>query len=359
MMADIELKARLLAFYLPQYHPIPENDRWWGKGFTEWTNVAKAKPLFSGHHQPHIPAELGFYDLRLPEVRAAQAELARQNGITGFCYWHYYFGNGRRLLQRPFQEVLSSGEPDFPFCLAWANQSWTGIWHGAPDRVLIEQQYPGHDDFVRHFYELLPAFMDERYLKVNDKPIFLVYAPMDLPDPKRFIDCWQELAVKAGMTGLHMVGIADAGWSPAEHGFDAATFHPHLVRRRQQSRLQNYIQRLLPRPQVVDYKRFVDSSVFDSSMDFHYYPCVVPNWDNTSRCGCNGVVFRNASPDLFKKHLANAIDAVSQRDAQRRIVFVKSWNEWAEGNYLEPDMEYGHAYLEVIRSLSGMKEQNK
>ena len=155
---------RLIAYYLPQYHPIPENDGWWGRGFTEWTNVAKARPLFRGHYQPHIPADLGFYDLRLPEVRQAQAELARQAGIEGFCYWHYWFA-GKRLLERPFNEVLASGKPDFPFCLAWANATWTGIWYDAPDRILMEQTYPGQDDHKAHFNALLPAFLDERYIR--------------------------------------------------------------------------------------------------------------------------------------------------------------------------------------------------
>ena len=154
------LKARLIALYLPQFHPIPENDEWWGKGFTEWTNVAKATPLFIGHQQPNLPADLGFYDLRLPEIRSAQAELARASGIVGFCYWHYWFGNGKRLLERPFNEVLRSGEPDFPFCLAWANQTWTGIWHGCADKVLMEQTYPGREDYIIHFYALLEAFRE-------------------------------------------------------------------------------------------------------------------------------------------------------------------------------------------------------
>src|SRR3954453_14122667 len=143
--------ARVIAFHLPQFHPIAENDEWWGRGFTEWTNVAKAQPLFRGHEQPRLPADLGFYDLRVPETRKHQAALARAAGIEGFCYWHYWFGNGRRILERPFAEVLEAGEPDFPFCLAWANQSWTGIWHGNPKSVLMHQEYPGREDEAAHF----------------------------------------------------------------------------------------------------------------------------------------------------------------------------------------------------------------
>ena len=183
-------KARVIAFYLPQFHPIPENDEWWGKGFTEWTNTAKAKPLFPGHYQPHVPADLGFYDLRVPEARFAQAEMAKEYGIEGFCYYHYYFA-GKRLLERPFDEVLNSGMPDFPFCLCWANQTWTGIWHGSPDRVLIEQTYPGPGDDERHFDYLCKAFHDQRYIKVDGKPMFLVYCPKELPEPEKTTEFWR------------------------------------------------------------------------------------------------------------------------------------------------------------------------
>src|SRR5205809_7458559 len=172
--------VRLIAFYLPQYHPIPENDQWWGPGFTEWTNTAKARPLFRGHYQPHVPADLGFYDLRQPETREAQAEMARAYGIEAFCYYHYWFGNGRRLLQRPFEEVVQLGQPDFPFCLCWANETWTGVWHGLSSHVLIEQTYPGKEDAARHFHTLLPAFLDRRYVTVDGKPLFLVHSPTEL-----------------------------------------------------------------------------------------------------------------------------------------------------------------------------------
>ena len=184
----MENRTRVLALYLPQFHPIPENDQWWGKGFTEWTNVARAKPLFGRHKQPRVPADLGFYDLRLPEAREAQAALARAYGIEGFCYWHYWFGDGKQLLERPLAEVVASGEPDFPFCLAWANETWTGKWYGAPNRILAEQTYPGEADHIRHFYALLPAFRDPRYVTVDGLRVFLIYKPAAIPDLKRFIE---------------------------------------------------------------------------------------------------------------------------------------------------------------------------
>ena len=179
------MKARIIAYYLPQFHPIPENDAVWGKGFTEWTNVAKAKPLFRGHYQPRVPADLGFYDLRLEEVREQQAEMAKEAGVEGFCYWHYWFGNNKMLLERPFQEVLNSGRPDFPFCLAWANHDWTTkTWNrgkhiiDANDYVYIaKQEYNGDEDYIAHFNYCLPAFLDHRYITVDDKPVFFIFDP--------------------------------------------------------------------------------------------------------------------------------------------------------------------------------------
>jgi hypothetical protein len=343
-------RARLIAFYLPQYHPIPENDDWWGKGFTEWTNVSKARSLFRGHSQPNLPADLGFYDLRLAETRFAQAELAKQYGIEAFCYWHYYFGNGKRLLERPFQEVLSSKKPDFPFCLAWANQTWTGIWHGSPNKILIEQLYPGLKDFKQHFYEVLPAFTDDRYLQIDGKPVFLVYAPMELPDPNRFTDYWRELACQSGIKGLYFIGIAYPGWSPCKHGFDAATFHPPLSLKRVKKRLLTSLFKLIQHPSVIKYADFIKLFSYSRDLEECYYPCVMPSWDNTPRCGAGGVVLENSTPLLYEQHLRNAIDAVFQRDKERRVVFIKSWNEWAEGNYLEPDHRYSLSYLSATQN---------
>ena len=220
-----------IAFYLPQYYPIPENDEWWGKGFTEWTNVTKAKPLFEGHKQPHFPADLGYYDLRVPEVREQQAQLAREAGIEGFCYWHYWFGNGKRLLERPFNEVLKSGKPDFPFCLAWANETWSGIWNGVSEKVLMKQEYPGLKDYEDHFYTILPAFKDKRYMRVDGKPLFVVYNPDDLPDMKVFCDYFNELAIKNGLKGLHLVANSYHGnplcFNPYHFGFDSYTISGH------------------------------------------------------------------------------------------------------------------------------------
>src|SRR5690242_15190569 len=196
---------RLIAFYLPQYHPIPENDLWWGKGFTEWTSVAKAKPLFRKHYQPHLPADLGFYDLRLPETRSAQAQLARENGIYGFCYYHYWF-NGKLLLERPFNEVLASSQPDFPFCLCWANENWTRAWDGLEHDILVAQEYDAEDD-RRHIHWLVEAFRDRRYIRVNGKPLLLVYRVSNLPDPLQTASLWREEAHKLGIGDIYLATV--------------------------------------------------------------------------------------------------------------------------------------------------------
>jgi hypothetical protein len=364
-------KARLIALYLPQFHPIPENDEWWGKGFTEWTNVAKAKPLFPSHYQPVVPADLGFYDLRVPETRIAQAEMARQYGIEGFCYWHYWFA-GKRLLERPFNEVLKSGEPNFPFCLGWANQTWSGIWHGSPDRILMEQTYPGLDDYKSHFVTLLDAFKDSRYITIDEKPVFLVYKPQELPEPKIFTDYWRELAEKSGLKGLYFIGIItdNVSWVPEPNGFDAASIQNPAAKTRK-SLKRNYPENIFAKgynrivselskkvqkeyvpklPMVYSYEEAIKYAPLGQDVEFEHYPCVFPNWDNTPRSGVNGVVYRNSTPDLFRIHLRQAIEQVAQREAEKRIVFIKSWNEWAEGNYLEPDLRFGRAYLEVIKN---------
>lgn len=209
------MRARVIAYYLPQYHPVPENDKFWGKGFTEWTNVAKAKPLFRGHYQPQIPADLGFYDLRLSEVREAQADLAREAGIEGFCYWHYWFGNGKKVLDMPFNEVLKSGRPDFPFCLGWANHSWTTkTWEKGKsftsETMIFEQLYPGDEDYTAHFYDVLPAFQDHRYITVEGKPLFVIFDPDAFKDATHFMELWNELAKKNGLKGVYFVGRCDA-----------------------------------------------------------------------------------------------------------------------------------------------------
>jgi len=358
-------KPRLIAYYLPQYYPIPENDAWWGNGFTEWTNVASAKPLFKGHYQPHIPADLGFYDLRVPEVRQAQADLARAHGIEGFCYWHYWFG-GKRLLDRPFNEVLASGEPDFPFCLAWANTSWTGTWYGAPDQVLIEQTYPGDQDHIDHFNHLLPAFQDQRYIQVDGSPLFLVYQPSDFS--KTVVELWQAQALAAGLPRLYLLGIvknAQEAKRIQSAGFDGCTIsrtngrgtrlpwlQHTLTTLMGRLRAESYYQQLFKKPfhvyQAEELLPYID---LESDVGIDFFPCVMPNWDNTPRAGIYGHVFQNPSPKTYERHLEQAIHRVSNNPPEQQIIIIKSWNEWAEGNYLEPDQRYGHGFLKVVQQV--------
>lgn len=355
-------KARLIAFYLPQYHPIPENDEWWGKGFTEWTNVAKAKPLFPGHHQPNLPSELGFYDLRLPEVREAQALLAREHGIEGFCYWHYWF-MGKRLLEKPFNEVLRSGSPDFPFCLAWANVSWSGEWAGQPDRIIVRQEY-SMKDAKNHFLFLLPAFLDSRYIKVDGKPIFYIHKPDLIPEVERFIDLWRSMAEKVGLKGLHFIGNNIEAIDAQKKGFDAFSMHypnhghlsqnypnmPSIFKKIGINRFSLYLRKKNNLPAVYSYKKqVIDGYSSYLRPNKNYYPLVIPNWDNTSRLAWRGLVLYGSSPEHFREHLNKVLATVSDREHDERIVFVKSWNEWAEGNYLEPDQRFGRAYLEILR----------
>ena len=354
-------KARLIAFYLPQYYPIPENDKWHGKGFTEWANVTKARPLFRGHYQPILPADLGYYDLRVPETRIAQARLAEEYGIEAFCYWHYWFGNGKRLLERPFVDVLTTGEPDFPFCLAWANASWTGTWYGMSDTMLLEQTYPGKDDCVAHFYSLLDAFRDKRYLTVNGKQLFFIFDPHELKQHAAyFTELWQELAKQEGLKGLYFIGATFTEEKPVHDGFEGSVqLAPFecLPKNRLATFLQyelkidisKILAEIFNRPKINEYEELV-SYLERRNLWKNEFPLVMPNWDNTARCGAKGSVLHNGSPELFGQMLDNALQKISHiANTENRLIFIQSWNEWAEGNYLEPDKVFGQRYLEVIK----------
>ena len=358
-------KARIIALYLPQFHPTRENDLWWGKGFTEWTNVAQARPLFRGHYQPHIPADLGFYDLRLAETRNAQAELAKTNGVEGFCYWHYWFGNGKRLLERPFDEVLSSGQPDFPFCLSWANHSWQRkLWNydGKGDVMLMEQSYPGENDIVQHFYYVLKAFKDPRYITVDGKPLFGVFAPLDHPDIAEFIAIWRRLAAENGLKGIYFVGhgIIENRDEILSKGFDAFNDNCTLEILRKINRFRRLFLKIRTRcfkhPIVLPYSSAVKYWSKEIHRAINTIPTITPNWDHTPRSHNKGVVLQGSTPKAFKKHVKEVIENVSHKPEEHKLIFLKSWNEWGEGNHIEPDLKYGSQYLDVIRQLIVDKE---
>ncbi|MEN9417841.1 MAG: hypothetical protein RI988_1461 [Pseudomonadota bacterium] len=353
--------ARIIAFYLPQFHPIPENDAWWGEGFTEWTNVRRARPLFTGHAQPRVPADLGYYDLRDPDVRQAQASLASAHGIEGFCYWHYWLA-GRRLLELPFNEVLSSGKPDFPFCLGWANHSWTGAWNHQPRKVLLEQTYPGEADDREHFEYLLGAFRDGRYIRVDGRPLLYIYKPLHIPQARQRFERWRAWARSAGLPGLYLVGNHMGDFNDPTHlGLDAAalaTLGVVYSSNRAFDLCQRAVWSLRRRlgvggPRTVDYATLISHLLPEPiELPFEAHPCVYPNWDNTPRMGRAGLVLTGSTPALFEEHLRAAVEGVRHRPPERRLVFVKSWNEWAEGNYLEPDQQWGLEYLRALRRVA-------
>jgi len=359
----------VIAYYLPQFHPTPNNDKWWGKGFTEWTNVAKAQKLYKGHYQPHIPADLGFYDLRVPEVREQQAEMARYAGVSAFCYYHYWFENGNEELDLPFKEVLRLGKPDFPFCLCWANESWySKMWNKEGSviskKLLAEQKYLGEDDNRKHFESLLSAFKDNRYLRYEGKILFVIYKPLLFEGMREFIMQWRDLAHLNGLNDFYFIGysyeIEKEYEQIMELGFDAVNscgiinyqkignkgFLSRVCRR------LNYLKRvILKRPEVLEYKEvaplFVNSE-YDIKEDV--IPTLIPNWDHTPRSGRNGYLFANSSPDLFEKHTNDVKVILNKKHNQ--ICFLKSWNEWGEGNYVEPDLKFGWGYLDVLSGFS-------
>lgn len=354
-------RARLIAHYLPQFHPIPENDEFWGAGFSEWTSLASGRKHFRGHEQ-FLPGELGFYDLRLAETRISQAALARRYGVEGFLYWHYWF-DGRRVLQRPFSEVLESGQPDFPFALAWANHTWTRIWTGQQKSVLIEQTYPGTDDTRRHFAAIEAAFHDGRYIRVGGKPMFFLFRPEEIPNLEATVVLWKELAVASGLGGLHIVGRVDGYWGSAAATrvattLDAVTDYSlgYLTgpkeAKTEVGRLARKVAYRLGRK--VARASFAEAALVLPRLFEHArasYPTALTGWDSTPRHRARGFVLTGRTPDAFETMLRNALIVVDDREHDDRIVFLKSWNEWAEGNYIEPDRRSGRAFLEVCGKL--------
>jgi len=339
---------KALAFYLPQYHPIPENDEWWGKGFTEWNSVAKARPLYPGHYQPHVPSELGYYDLRLPEVRAAQAHLAREHGIHGFVYYHYWFA-GRRLLERPFEEVLASGEPDFPFALCWANEEWTRNWDAQTGTVLMPQEFGDEDDRA-HIAYLLRAFADPRYIKVDGKPMMLVYRPQQLPDPKRTFALWRAEAKKAGFPDLYLVYVES--WGPAPggpkaFGMDASTGFMPVTGDQVFDPVDG-----ARGHRVIDYRSSIDKQMRRRQpKSYRRFPSVMVSWDNTPRRQRGATIFSGATPEIYRHWLDWTVMTVADVPEEENYLFIVAWNEWAEGNHLEPDERYGRAWLEATRDV--------
>lgn len=361
---------RAIAFHLPQFHPIPENDKWWGTGFTEWTNVVKARPRFKGHYQPHLPADLGFYDLRLPEARAAQADLAAQYGIYGFCYYHYWF-NGRQLLERPVNEIYRTGEPNFPFCLCWANENWTRRWDGLDNEILIQQRYTLEDDLA-HIRMLIPIFLDPRYVRVMDRPFFAVYRASKMPEPQKTTELWRREAERAGLKGLFLVRVEShlEFSDPRPLGFDySLEFQPlsrhkrtRIWRRKLWHRARlGTAEAGLHENHVFDYNEMAAEALADTTEEYPRIRCVCPGWDNSPRRERQAGIYINSTPEKYGYWLtemagrsrAHIQPANGGGISPRSLVFINAWNEWAEGNHLEPCQRWRRAYLEATKRALG------
>ncbi len=370
-------KPKVIAFYLPQYHPVKENNEWFGEGFTEWTNVAKAKPLFKGHDQPRIPRDLGFYDLRLPEVREKQAELAKEAGIDSFCYYHYWFGNGKVVLEKPLQEVVRLGKPEFPFCICWANHSWyKKNWN--PDvktleqKILLEQTYPGEDDIIQHFNFLLPAFKDSRYYRVDNRLLFVIYNISGIPDFNRFKTIWNELAIKNGLPEFFFLSYTTSVNDINDDSYRAADgivldlllnviYKQHYtILNRIKEKLKFFWSEFTKKPMLVfNYKDVLPYLLDSVCQQDNVIPVIAPNWDYTPRRGAGGLILKEATPELFGKHVKQALALIEHKPESKQLVFLKSWNEWGEGNYMEPDLTYGKGYIETLgKIVESYKKKN-
>ena len=362
-----------IAIHLPQFHPFPENDAWWGKGFTEWTNVVKARPYFKGHYQPHLPADLGFYDLRLEEARIAQAQLAAEHGIYGFCYYHYWF-NGKRLLQRPLDDMIKSGKPDFPFMLCWANENWTRRWDGNDKEILIEQHYNTEDDKAHIKFLCAHFFSDARYIKVDDKPFFIIYRPELIPDIATTLLTWRVAAREAGIGELHIgyMYTRETG-DLHRHGFDCSIeFQPdfsdlavrhwgqpweralHKFGLKESAFLVN---------RVFEYRAYAEKMMLERKIMADRYPGITPMWDNAARRKSNATIFRNSTPAVYKKWLNTIVENYREVEGNDKFIFINAWNEWAEGNHLEPCQRWGKQYLEatmeIVANANGLRNRTE
>ena len=360
----MDKKLRALAVYLPQYHPIPENDEWWGKGFTEWTNVVKGKKIIDGQYQPHLPADLGFYDLRIPEVREQQANMAKQHGIYGFCYYHYWF-NSRRILERPFNEVLASGNPDFPFCLCWANENWSRNWDGRNKDILLQQNYSTEDDVDHIRYLCEHVFSDERYIKVDGKPVFMIYRPSLFPDMRKTIETWRNEARKYGYTDLYLgfFWSFEYGTDPAYYGFDFAAMFPSnsLPVHRSDSYLSHALRKMGVNLKLTVKQRYLvykyeKIAKYCMQMEFPdeyvLYPSIFPMWDNYARRrNGGGKIVINSTPHLYEAWLERVCERWAPPSEDENFIFINAWNEWAEGNHLEPCEKWGSQYLESTKRV--------
>lgn len=364
-LSDNPHKVKPIALYLPQFHPIPENDIWWEKGFTEWTNVTKSKPKFAGHYQPHLPADMGFYDLRVVETHMAQAALAKNYGIYGFCYYHYWF-NGHLLLEKPLHLVLENPQIDMPFCLCWANENWSRRWDGRDQDLLKEQNYTPEDDY-NHIHYLLRFFHDDRYIKIDGKPVFLIYRSELHPDIVAAVDIWRTETKKAGFPDLFLIRVEnfEKNLNPKVHNCDAGLeFAPDFfVFENNEPYINPTINRIMETAHkyglykkeyfennVYSYKTLVERTLNKKEFDYKYFRSVCPSWDNSARREASATIFKDSTPELFEYWFRETIKKTAKKfNEEERFIFINAWNEWAEGCHLEPDRKWGKAYLEAVK----------
>lgn len=357
-------KIKPIAIYLPQFYPIPENDKWWGKGFTEWTNVVKAKPRFEGHYQPHLPADLGFYDLRLKEARLAQEQMAREYGIYGFCYYHYWF-NGKRMLHEPLDRKLKNSQENLPFMMCWANENWTRTWDGLDKEVLLHQEY-GFEDDTAHIKHLISYFKDDRYIKVDGKPMFIIYRPSFFPDIEKTISIWREAVKGAGFPDLY-IGYSQNGvgkYEPKNNVFDFAfEFQPNALNAPAaisppRTFVEKAVRRIKKKIKIkvanlsyyIDYSLFVSNQI-ENGFKKNVYPGITPMWDNSARRKENPFILKDSTPEKYKIWLSHIKDNYPWKSVPDNFLFINAWNEWAEGNHLEPCQKWGTAYLEATKEI--------
>ena len=355
----IKTNIKLLAFFLPQFHPIPENDEWWGKGFTEWTNVTKAVPQFVGHYQPKLPGELGFYDLRLPEITARQVELAKNYGISGFCFYHYWF-SGRRILEKPLDLMLADKNWDMPFCLCWANENWSRRWDGSETDILLSQQHRPKDD--EQFIKDLSVYLkDHRYICIDNKPLILIYRPDLLPDPERLSQVWRKWCRDNDIGEIYLCNVHSFDHlDPQSIGYDACIeFPPNLFPLDYCDHEVDLINKAYT-GKVYKYPQLLDIAHNYTVPDFVRFRGITPGWDNEPRRTGKGSSFIDNSPDVYKKWLANlCYYTQSQQPENKQYIFINAWNEWAEGAYLEPDNKFGYAFLEATYQVLSHFDVNK
>lgn len=362
---------KLIAFYLPQYHRIPENDAWWGEGFTEWVNVKKSKPLFYGHYQPREPLNDNYYNLLDDDVMEKQMILAKKYGISGFCFYHYWF-SGKKLLEKPVEQLLLNKKAALPFCMAWANEPWTKTWHGPGGEmeVLIRQQYGEEPEWEEHFNYLLQFFKDERYLKKDNKPMFLIYRSGSITKCKLMLQFWDSLARDNGFDGMYFVDMQTYRETKANKKAFSATvdFEPSKWRRKEsaESRIitiwKETINKKLNNLNI--FNRFlcytpkydiVNKEILNTMHGKNEFRGVFVDYDDTARRGKKATIFKGSTPGKFEYYLTQSI--AKSIEEGNDYLFINAWNEWGEGNYLEPDKKYGYAYLYAVRkALKNIKK---